>query len=70
MKLLTALIFSLFSFAVVACPYCAGNGQGGKDNNTTLVLGLFILSIYIPYIIIYRLIKKSRAMHAAQEPKV
>jgi hypothetical protein len=43
-----------------ACPYCAGNTQNGKDNNTTLILGLFILACYIPYWVIYRLIKKGR----------
>jgi hypothetical protein len=69
MKFLVAILFALFSFATWACPYCAGNTQGGKDNNTTLILSVFILAIYIPYYIIWRLIKKSREMHASQEPK-
>lgn len=55
----TVFLISLFFVNdLLACPYCVGSTQEGKDSNTTLVLGLFILSIYIPYIIIYRLIKK------------
>lgn len=61
MKILSlALTVFLFSFDLLACPYCAGNSQSGKDSNTTLILALFIIAIYIPYFIIYRLIKKNR----------
>ncbi len=55
------LLTLLFVNDLLACPYCAGSTQDGKDSNTTLVLGLFILAIYIPYVIIYRLIKKHNA---------
>jgi hypothetical protein len=58
LSLVLSLLF--FSFDLLACPYCAGNSQSGKDSNTTLILCLFILAIYIPYYIIYRLIKKNR----------
>lgn len=47
---------------LLACPYCVGNSQGGKDSNTTVVLAIFILAIYIPYYLIYRMIKKHRAL--------
>lgn len=56
------LLSFLFVSNLLACPYCVGTTQGGKDSNTTIILGLFILSIYIPYLIIYRLIKKQRAL--------
>jgi hypothetical protein len=60
------LTFSLFFVSdLLACPYCVGNSQGGKDSNTTLILALFILAIYIPYYLIYRMIKKHRALAAA-----
>ena len=63
-----ALVASLFiaqdSFA---CPYCVGSTQGGQDQNTTLILAIFIFAIYIPYIVIYRLIKKQRAYTAMME---
>ncbi len=56
-------IFSLlFVSDLLACPYCAGSTQGGKDSNTTLILALFILAIYIPYYLIYRMIKKHRVL--------
>jgi hypothetical protein len=63
---LCAITF-LASTNLLACPYCQGNSQGGKDSNTTLILALFILAIYIPYYLIYRLIKKHRALKEAHD---
>lgn len=62
---LTASLF--FVTDLLACPYCVGNSQGGKDSNTTLILVLFILAIYIPYYLIFRLIKKHRALKEAHD---
>lgn len=60
--------FSLFFVSdLLACPYCAGSTQGGKDSNTSLILALFILAIYIPYYLIYRMIKKHRALEEAHD---
>jgi len=64
-RLSFALISLFFVTNLFACPYCVGSSQGGKDSNTTLVLGLFILAIYIPYYIIFRMIKKHRALKEA-----
>lgn len=63
-KIFLTLTCFLFVNDLLACPYCVGSTQDGRDTNTTLVLGLFILAIYIPYIIIYRLIKKHDAFRA------
>jgi len=52
----------ILSYDLFACPYCSGNGQGGKDSNTTLILGLFILAIYVPYFVIYKLIQKHKKL--------
>ena len=63
-----ALVFSFSLFFVsdlLACPYCAGSTQGGKDSNTTLVIALFILAIYIPYYLILRMIRKHQAITKA-----
>lgn len=61
-------LFSIFFVSdLLACPYCAGSTQGGKDSNTTLILALFILAIYIPYYLIFRLIKKQRALKEAHD---
>jgi hypothetical protein len=60
-----ALVLSaslLFVSDLLACPYCSGSTQDGKDSNTTLILALFILAIYIPYYLIYRMIKKHRVL--------
>lgn len=67
MKPFFALILFMISGTLLACPYCAGNSQGGKDSNTTVILALFILAIYVPYIIIFRLIKKHRALKEAHD---
>ena len=68
MKKLSFLFLSLFFVTdLLACPYCTGSTQGGKDSNTTLILGLFILAIYIPYFLIYRMIKKHRALKEAYD---
>lgn len=61
------LLSVFFSETLLACPYCAGNGQKGSDSNTTLVLALFILAIYIPYYLIFRMIKKHRALKEAYD---
>lgn len=66
MNKIYVIVLSFFVTSnLLACPYCAGSTQGGKDSNTTLVLALFILTIYIPYYLIYRMIKKQRALAAA-----
>lgn len=68
MKRLSLLLLSFFFVTdLLACPYCAGNSQSGKDSNTTLILAIFILAIYIPYFIIFRLIKKHRALKEAHD---
>lgn len=66
MKNISLVLLSLlFVTDLLACPYCTGSTQGGKDSNTTIVLGVFILAIYIPYFVIYRMIKKHRALKEA-----
>lgn len=62
------VLFSLFFVSdLLACPFCAGQTQGGKDSNTTYVLAFFILAIYIPYYIIFRMIKKHKALKEAHD---
>lgn len=66
-KLSFALLTLLFVNDLLACPYCTGSTQGGKDSNTTLILSLFIVAIYVPYFLIYRMIKKHRALKEAHD---
>jgi hypothetical protein len=67
MKIISFALGLFFAFDLLACPYCAGSGQAGKDANTTLILALFIIAIYIPYFLIYRLIKKHSALKEAHD---
>lgn len=63
MKRISVFLFTLFFVSdLLACPYCVGSTQDGKDSNTTAVLAIFILAIYIPYYVIYRMIKKHRVL--------
>jgi hypothetical protein len=52
------LLFSLFSFAAWACPGCAGGSADNKSMSTVWILGIFILLTYIPFYLLYRIIKK------------
>lgn len=66
MKKISFLLLSLFFVTdLLACPYCAGSSQGGKDSTTTFVLAGFIVAIYVPYYIIFRMIKKHNALKEA-----
>jgi len=58
MKILATILFLLISETVFACPMCSGSMDNPKDRITTYVLIGFILFLYIPYIVIYRAIKK------------
>lgn len=67
MKKLFSLALILNSSLALACPYCVGTSQGGKDSNTTVILAVFILLMYIPYFVFYRLIKKQKALKALDD---
>ena len=54
----TALFTILFPTLTWACPMCTANSN--KDQYTVPILAGFILLTFIPYIIIFRLIKKYR----------
>lgn len=62
LRVFAMLVALVWTSVALACPYCAGNTQGEKDGMTTLVLGAFILACYVPYAIIWRLIKQGQKM--------
>lgn len=47
----------LVSDFLLACPNCAG-ADNAKDKYTVFVLGIFILLIYIPFYILFRMASK------------
>jgi hypothetical protein len=58
---ITALFFLfIFSTTLWACPMCGGSDQTDNANITIIILATFIALIYIPYYLIYRLIKKNK----------
>ncbi len=65
-SLLGFCILFLFSTPVFACPMCAGTDTG-KDKYTVWILGAFVLLTYIPYTIIYRLMKKGKEANRLKE---
>lgn len=66
MKTLIPIFLYLLSATILACPMCSGTEQE-KDQYTVPILASFILITYIPYAIIFRLIKKYR--HLEQPPQ-
>ena len=58
LNLTILFVMILSSSALFACPMCGGAGEVEKDQYTTFVLAGFILMTYIPYLVIFRLIKK------------
>jgi len=51
-----------------ACPACAGSTKEDKTY-TVIILGIFILLCYIPYMLIYRLIVKNKNINRVQIKK-
>ncbi|MCY4643960.1 MAG: hypothetical protein OXB88_05025 [Bacteriovoracales bacterium] len=58
-SLIVFLLFSLSSSNLWACPMCAGSGME-KDEYTVPLLVGFILLTTIPFLVIFRLIRKYR----------
>ena len=54
--LLLASIFTQVN--LWACPTCAGSGNNKADVNTVIILACFIVLTYVPFYLIFRLIKK------------
>ena len=57
-KLFLFFILFLCQVNLWACPTCAGSGNNKADVNTVIILGCFIILTYIPFYLIFRLIKK------------
>ena len=70
--MMNSKIFSLFislfiQMNVWACPTCAGSGNNKADVNTVIILACFILLTYVPFYLIFRLIKKYKNVTVADE---
>jgi len=62
------LLFILFYQANLwACPTCAGSGNNKADVNTVIILGCFIILTYVPFYLIFRLIKKYQHFSASAD---
>lgn len=60
MKILLTFFFLFFHEAIWACPGCAGSMNNPKDAYLVYILGGFIILVYIPFYLMYRLVKKHR----------
>jgi hypothetical protein len=52
---------------IFACPMCSEAGPRGKNPNVTYVLIAFILSIYLAYYFIFRVIRKYSQMNSPEK---
>lgn len=62
--------FSLSMFFmnfVQACPMCGGSNTSKTDSYIVYILGGFILFTYIPYLVIFKLIKKNQHLNKLPE---
>ena len=62
----TALFIFILSFSVWACPTCAGSANNDADNNTVIILGVFIILSYIPGYLVFRLINKYKDLRLSE----
>lgn len=62
MKSLTAALFFIFSWSVLACPNCHETVKAGAAGSTPpytlIILGIFVAATYIPFYLFYRVTKK------------
>lgn len=63
MSFKAAIFLFLVPTFALACPYCAGS-DGSKDKYTVLFLSIFIVGCYIPFLIIWRKMRKFKALKA------
>jgi hypothetical protein len=52
--------------SLMACPMCAGSTTADKNQLTAWILVVFIVLVYIPFVVIFRCIKKYS--HLSQRP--
>ena len=67
MRLIVALVFTLYCELIFACPTCIGSGNNPKASNIVYILGGFIVLTYVPFYIIYSMIIKHRNFNANKE---
>ncbi len=51
---------SFYSSFALACPYCAGSDGNAGDKYIVYVLAGFILLTYIPFYVIFSMVKKKK----------
>lgn len=62
MKLFVALMTLVFSTSLWACPGCLGSDPRA-EMWVVYSIGIFILLVYIPFFLLYRMIVKNRNAH-------
>ena len=67
MKNLIYTFSFFFAQLVLACPMCGGVDQDSSDTSIVSVLAIFVALTYIPYLIIFRLIKKYQRVNQVQD---
>lgn len=63
MKLLALFFLMIFPTLAIACPGCVGSDGGMKDLYVVYVIMGFILLVYIPFFLLYRMIIKNNKAH-------
>ena len=61
------VIFALFPNFLIACPGCAGSMSNQADNYTVYILMGFIIAVYIPFYLLYKLFFKYKDINKIEE---
>ena len=66
MKFLMMILLS-FPQVILACPGCAGSTNNEADNYTVYILMGFIIAIYIPFFLLYKLFFKYKDINKIEQ---
>ena len=61
------MILLYFPQVILACPGCAGSTNNEADNYTVYILIGFIIAIYIPFFLLYKLFFKYKDINKIEQ---
>ena len=66
-KLLFSVLLIVFPLVSISCPGCAGSVNNQADNYTVYILMGFIVAIYIPFFMLYKLFFKYKNINKVEK---
>ena len=66
-RLLFLVLLVVFPVVSISCPGCAGSVNNQADNYTVYILMGFIVAIYIPFFMLYKLFFKYKNINKVEK---